>query len=108
MTTITIYRDHNKNEKGFEIKGHACFATNGKDIVCAAISILTQNTINSIETYAGDACSYKEDENSGYMKYLILNIPSEKADLLLKSLSLGLSQISQNYKKYVKLKFEEV
>ena len=49
MTTITIYKSDKGSYKGFTCKGHAGSAMSGKDIVCAAISILVINTVNSLE-----------------------------------------------------------
>ena len=54
MTTVTIYQTKNGIYKGFELSGHAGYAKNGADIVCAAISMLTTNTINSIETFTDE------------------------------------------------------
>ena len=51
MTNVTIFQDKNQNVLGFECVGHAGFARFGQDIVCAGISILVQNTINSIQAY---------------------------------------------------------
>ena len=42
-----------KTEEGivaFSCKGHAYYADEGYDIVCAAVSILTVNTSNSVES----------------------------------------------------------
>ena len=34
---------------GIQMNGHACRSVNGQDIVCAAVSALTCNLINSLE-----------------------------------------------------------
>ena len=65
MTTVTIYQNKNGIYKGFELSGHAGYAKSGADIVCAAISMLTTNTINSIETFTDDFFSYEENEETG-------------------------------------------
>ena len=64
MTTVTIYQTKNGIYKGFELSGHAGYAKSGADIVCAAISMLTTNTINSIETFTDDFFSYEENEET--------------------------------------------
>ena len=46
MTTVRIWQDRNKT-KAFEAFGHSGYSVSGTDIVCAAISILVSNTINS-------------------------------------------------------------
>ena len=37
---------------GFAVKGHAEYARNGKDIVCAGVSTVTVGTVNAIESLA--------------------------------------------------------
>ena len=104
MTTVTIYQNKNGIYKGFELSGHA----GGADIVCAAISMLTTNTINSIETFTDDFFSYEENEETGYMKLMLDENASDKSQLLISSMVLGLSQLEKSYRKYVRLKNKEV
>ena len=49
MTKVIIQKTENGNYKGFTCKGHSDFAAKGEDIVCASISALVINTINSME-----------------------------------------------------------
>ena len=49
MITISIYKNAEGIYNGFKVLGHAGFDDKGKDIVCAAVSVLVINTINSIE-----------------------------------------------------------
>ena len=54
MTHITIYKSTNGGIVGFRSAGHAGYAEEGSDIICSAVSILTFNTINSIEKFTDD------------------------------------------------------
>ena len=65
MTAIKIFRDQNKDCIGYEISGHAEFDDSGRDIVCAAISILATTTHNAIEKLTSDKFGHEEDEDSG-------------------------------------------
>ena len=49
MTHITFFKNSEKEITGFYSAGHAGYAESGSDIICSAISVLTINTINSIE-----------------------------------------------------------
>ncbi len=109
MTTITIYKSDKGNYKGFTCKGHAGYALSGKDIVCAATSILVINTINSLEVLAHEEMIVDEDETTGYIDCRFQNEAGEHAKLLIDSMILGLESIvEQCGKKYLRLKFEEV
>ena len=108
MTTVTIYNDKSGKHKGFDVRGHAGFARRGHDIVCAAISMLATNTINSIEKYTDLAIKYESDTRRTRIRFVIKDTPNHDSELLLDSMILGLSELEKNYKKYVTLKFEEV
>ena len=51
MTTITITKTSSDKYRSIECNGHAGFADYGNDIVCAAVSVLTINLINSIDNF---------------------------------------------------------
>ena len=94
---------NNKNIIGFEIKNH------GRDIVCSAVSILSLNTVNSLEAFTDVSYTVDYDTNGGFLK-LIIDKDSlcEKAILLLSSLELGLKGIYSEYPKDIFLKYKEV
>ena len=110
MIRVTIYKDSKEQYTGFRALGHAGLSEAGQDIVCAAVSVLTINTVNSIEAYAPDKTSLVSDESDGLMDFQIKGNPSEEAELLLKSMILGLQEIAEdeNYRQYMELAFEEV
>ena len=109
MTNITIFRDKNQNVLGFECIGHAGFAGFGQDVVCAGISILVQNTINSIQTYTEEGFSCEADEKSGDIRFHFSDVPEHDAALLINSMILGLQGIQASYgKKFLRLQFKEV
>ena len=58
MTNIIFYRKSG-DIIGFQSKGHAGHGMRGTDVVCASVSALIINTINSIEKLTHD----KFDEN---------------------------------------------
>ena len=64
MTKITIFRNRDNEFLGFECLGHAGYAEEGEDIVCAGISALVINTVNSLGLYTKDAFSTDSDEET--------------------------------------------
>ena len=110
MTQITFYKTSAGEFKGFTCDGHAGYAGFGEDIVCASISILVINTINSLEQITGEQMHVESDEDSGIIRCKFVNQPLKKTSrALMDSLVLGLSQIEKQYgKNYCKLTFEEV
>ena len=109
MTKVTIYKNVKNEFVGFKALGHAGYAEEGEDIVCAAISILTINTMNAIETFTDVDVSLETDEEIGFIEYRI-DEPTKETSLLLDTMVLGLQTMAddENYAEYIDLLFEEV
>ncbi|MHC9532544.1 ribosomal-processing cysteine protease Prp [Dellaglioa sp. L3N] len=106
MIRAVISRRDAKIIDAFEITGHADSGEYGQDIVCAAVSVLTINTINSLTELAKmNPEVLMDEENGGLMKVKLLEseIVNSTGQLFLESLVLGLQSIEQNYQDYIKL-----
>ena len=110
MIRITIYKNKSNNEiVGFTSQGHAGYDRSGKDIVCAATSILIINTINSIDQFTDVEFDCNSDEKNARIKFIITKNKNNKESLvLLKALELGLTEIACDNPKYISITFEEV
>ncbi len=115
MITITFFaKEIEQNVKvnlesvtGFRTEGHAEYARHGKDIVCAAVSMLVTNTLNSIEAFTSAVFDYDEDEKKGRMEFKIISEPTPETKLLMKSLLLGLQMVQEEYgEKYLRIDFQ--
>ena len=78
-----------------ETRGHAEYAEEGQDIICAAVSVLMVNTANSLEQLTDDGFTCEEDD--GYVAIAIEQEASDAAILLMNSLRLGLESIQETY-----------
>ncbi len=109
MTEIIIRKSENGEYKGFTCKGHSGFAVRGKDIVCASVSVLVINAINSMEKLAGEDMEIETEESAGIIRCRFRQTLSDKGKLLMDSMMLGLLQIEEQYgKKYLAVKCKEV
>lgn len=107
MIKVTIVTNSDGEYRGFQVSGHAGYDECGKDIVCAAVSCLALNTINSIEALTEDRCYGATDD--GFLKFKFTNGCSEQAELLMDSFVLGLTGIQEEYgSDYMKFRFKEV
>ncbi len=103
MIKISVYKNADGKIIGFRCLGHAGFAESGRDIICAAVSALVINTMNSIEHFTSDTFDLKEDEKKGQIDFKIVSDLSNESDLLLNSLFLGLQGIQEDYgQEYIK------
>lgn len=109
MIRVTFYKNKKNEYLGFQLKGHAGFAEYGQDIVCAAVSALSINTVNSIDSLTDDKIKVKTDEKKGFLSLKFLSPVSSGSEILLDSLSLGIKGIIEdNNTEYISVTFEEV
>ena len=89
---------------GFVIKGH------GSETVCAAVSALAQNAVNSIEKFTGLDFKFNYKKSGGYYRFehnkLKKGETASEASLLLNSLALGLRCIQDEYENEIEIKTE--
>ena len=106
MITIKV-RKKNGSYEEFISKGHAGYAEAGQDIVCAAVSALIINTVNSLEKFTDD--KFDVQEKDGFVSIHFRNDLSERVMLLMDSLLLGLTEIAGSYNnRYLTVKVKEV
>ena len=109
MIQVTMIRNRNGKYIGFDCIGHAGYAEAGEDIVCAAVSVLVINTVNSLQVYTQERFSADTDEEAGRISLRLEKPAEHDAQLLIKSLALGLKGIQDQYSaRYMKLNFKEV
>ena len=131
MTEITVFRNRDGGILGFESLGHAGYAEQGEDIVCAALSVLVINTLNSPDKGEDIVCAgisalvintvnslgrFTEEqftvdasEEEGRIALRLKEPAGHDGGLLIKSLILGLEEIQHTYgNDYLVLDFREV
>lgn len=109
MILADLYLNDNEDILGFEFSGHALFADAGDDIVCAAISVLATTTVNSLEMQVDIHDHYIVDEQTAYLKCMLPQELSperfQKAQIILKTLEIGIKSIELDYGKYIKISY---
>ncbi|MCL1997030.1 MAG: ribosomal-processing cysteine protease Prp [Defluviitaleaceae bacterium] len=97
MIRAKVYKNRNNDVYAFKIKEH------GDPIVCAAVSLLSLNTINSVDKFTQQVFTHSID-NGGFLTFECKSDTVDKeAALLLNSLLLGLVGIEESYPMDIKL-----
>ncbi|MCR4661817.1 MAG: ribosomal-processing cysteine protease Prp [Clostridia bacterium] len=90
-----------------EISGHSGYAEYGKDIVCSAVSILSQAALNGMMKFSTNEVKYKVDGKSGFLSFEVPNPNSDEEKIrqqtIVETLRIGILGIIDDYKAYVKL-----
>jgi uncharacterized protein YsxB (DUF464 family) len=105
MITINIKRNYKNEIVKFSLDGHAGYAESGNDIVCAAVSAITNMIIIGFERL-NIMPIYEKDDN-GYLSFeLPDNLSKEQNDkiqYLLDCMTEEFMDIQTNYMKNVKV-----
>lgn len=104
MITATLFKTDQGDFSGFHLQGHADYAEYGFDIVCAAVSALAINTVNSIEAFSKEP--FTVHESDGELEFYLKSCQYLESQLFLKSFALALENIHKEYgSKYIRIQF---
>ena len=84
--------------KGYSLRitGHAGYAPAGQDIVCAAVSVLTETLIASVLTLSDNEIQVQKDE--GYTKIIYDPLAADfSLQVLLRAFFIGVSGVAEAY-----------
>ncbi|MBL0387046.1 ribosomal-processing cysteine protease Prp [Tumebacillus sp. ITR2] len=112
MIRSIIWRDKQGRVGRFSLQGHADAAEYGQDIVCAAVSMLVINTVNSAEQLLGVVLATDDTTAPGDVKCSIPVLADQTADdklqLLLEAMVLGLHSVRDEYPDFVKVNMKNL
>ena len=114
MVTVTMLQQGGRTV-GFTSTGHANHGEAGKDIVCSAISALTQTCclglVEVVGLKEGKDLVYSIDDAEGIHCVLADDTRGERldrAELLFLTMEAGLRSIQESYRKSLKIRHREV
>lgn len=109
MINVTVYQNKENECVGFTTSGHAGYADAGYDIICAGVSVLTINCINSIDAFCDIEYSLDTEQEDGLIDFRLNSPAVGDVKLLIDSLILGLKGIQNDYgNEYLIIDFKEV
>ena len=110
MITAVLYREGG-NLTGCRLEGHSGWADSGRDIVCAAASILGCTCVNALESVCGVIPIITEyNEKNGVLAFELPEMredENEKAQILMGALRQGLEDLTSEHPQYVTLSIRE-
>lgn len=87
------------------VDGHAGYAPIGQDIVCAAVSALTETLIASLEELTENRISV--EEGKGFVHLRFRDEPDHEAVVLMDAFQIGMDGIAALYPEYVHVKKDD-
>ncbi|MBE6691906.1 MAG: ribosomal-processing cysteine protease Prp [Ruminococcaceae bacterium] len=101
MTTASFFKENGKFKK-FSISGHSGYASEGSDIVCAAVSSMVMLTVNNITNSFSLPADVSVEEESATVT-CCLKTDDERGVLLITGLYNELCNLVDDYPKYIRV-----
>ncbi|MCL6637988.1 MAG: ribosomal-processing cysteine protease Prp [Alicyclobacillus sp.] len=105
MIVVDVVERHGRICR-FSVSGHAGYERRGRDVVCAAVSALVLNAVNSCEHLLGVVLPTQDDGER-----LTCDVPahaqSAEVDLLMRSMVFGLEQTATAHPRHVRVQFHQ-
>jgi uncharacterized protein YsxB (DUF464 family) len=95
MIRVRIERDSMGRILGFEANGHAGAGSRGNDIVCAAVSVLTDSVFLGLDKHLHRAMEWSAER--GDISVRLKEAPDDLTEAILTTLVLGLTEIQKIY-----------
>ena len=110
MTTITVYTPDGSVISGFKAEGHAGGRRiRGYDLVCCAVSALTQTGVNALCSVAGvePAVEVRDGFLSCFLPEHLDGKTMETAQIVLRTMMTGLTDIQKIYPNLIRIQQKE-
>lgn len=100
MIRVTLFKSPGGNITGFSCKGHAGYAEEGSDIVCAAVSALSITCANALQSVAG--VEPEITEKDGFLTAQLREDQlTRDSQVILKTFEQGIRDMAASYPKYI-------
>ena len=93
MTTVEIKKDQ------LLVTGHTGYADKGKDIICAAVSVLTESLGQALLDMGAEGIRIKLTDGEARIRF----VPSEKTEGAMAVVSAGFRMLAASYPHYVEI-----
>ncbi len=107
MISAVLYREDGRYT-GFRASGHSGYDEAGRDIVCAAVSVLGCTCVNSLEALLGVRVLLKGNDE-GLLDFDLPELPEGSepgVQLLMGALGQGLQDLQGGYPEYVQFQIK--
>lgn len=105
MVKVSVDQDKDSRIKQIRITGHANAAPHGEDLVCAGVSSIAIGALNAIDLLEKKSCLF--EMKHGHIELRVVR-DSDQLQLLLSMLLIQLTTLEESYKKYIRIRKQEV
>lgn len=104
MIRVDLFRNEQGLITSYKVSGHAGFAEEGSDIICSAVSALTQAPLLGLERHLQLKPSYVVNQEDGILEVALNSAPTDLTEAILVTMLYGLQSIERQCPQYVRIK----
>ncbi|MDY4920258.1 MAG: ribosomal-processing cysteine protease Prp [Phascolarctobacterium sp.] len=104
MITVDVFKNKQGMVVGYKVSGHAGFGEEGNDIICSAISALTQAPLLGLEKHLKLKPSYDVNQEDGILEVALNSAPNDLTEAILVTMVYGVESIARQCPQYVRIK----
>jgi uncharacterized protein YsxB (DUF464 family) len=101
MLEVTFYRDGRKRLSSIFARGHAEFAIDADDLVCAAVSAILQAARLGLEEYAGIDLEAHQRAGEFRIRWPQVQRDDERVRAIVGTAEMAVAQIARQYPEHV-------
>ena len=101
MTTAEFHTE-GRRITGFTVRGHSGYAPEGEDIVCAAVSAITQTAMMGLKRFAPDTRARWREGDAPLLEVEVPH-PTRETEVILTTMVIGLEDILSGVPQYVRI-----
>lgn len=103
MIKVDLYRNEQGLLTSYRVSGHAGYAEEGHDIICSAVSAVTQAPIIGLERHLQLQPSCVVDQKGGILEVALNSAPNDLTEAILATMKLGLESLARQCPQYVRI-----
>ncbi|MDO4922321.1 ribosomal-processing cysteine protease Prp [Phascolarctobacterium sp.] len=103
MIQVDLFKDKQGMIVGYKVSGHAGYSEEGTDIVCSAVSALTQAPLLGLERHLKLKPSYVVNQEDGILEAALNSAPTDLTQAILQTMVYGLQSIERQCPQYVRI-----
>lgn len=110
MTNIAIEKINNRIAE-VKISGHTDYDVTGEDVLCAALSSITQTALLGLLSVCAINVKFDRDEKRGFLGFRLPENLSENqihdAEIILRTMLAGIADLAEGYSDFIKLEVNQ-
>jgi len=104
MINVDLFKDKQGMITGYKVSGHAGFGEEGNDIICSAVSALTQAPLLGLEKHLKLKPSYAVNQEDGILEAALNSAPNDLTQAIFMTMVYGVESIVRQCPQYVQIK----